>query len=371
MHRVLNASLLVLLITTASCTQNSSSSSPSASSAASAAPPASGSASAPTSGVQAAPVAIDPRLAEKFKAGASCKWSEEGLMQMCAASDDIEKLVKANLNDAMLDSCLAAMKDPAPSTRAMAGSCVYRYHFDLSDAESSKFAGRVFDAVLPLIEKETDSSVRAAMGWGLRGFSAPHVKKVDAVLATIKKLDPMKDGPAVDYLLDTAFDAYLMQATDEPSKDAVDLALQLAKTGSRGVRRTAYGLLAAAPSRAADGCPVLVGGIESDKDMWVEAVGAFSRLEEKCQAQIDAAAAAIVSRFEKAADPKRTSDDEIDQVGELRSFVKLPGLAKEQRGKIIKAAEKAAGSPKASAREKELIKLVVTDARDAGKAKKN
>lgn len=281
-------------------------------------------------------------------------------MQSCDASDALKKYVDAHKTPATLEGCLSAVSDTAPAIRVMASSCLYQYFFSVSTLEAKPTAGRVFDVVLPAIEKETAPNVRAALATAIWQRDAASVEKTDAVVATLRKLQATKDGAAMAFLL-ASLHSY--QMSEELPANVAELATVYATAAHPEVRKEAYSMLAHAPSRAASSCPILGRAIATDKDSWSDALGAFTRLGKACEKEVERVNDALVQRLKRAADPKSTPADEIDMWGELRGYVASEIVTKEQREAIAKAADELAKAPKTDKRDKEIARTLATEAR--------
>ncbi len=320
------------------------------------------SASSSTSAAAARPPvgSVPAELRAKLDAGASCKWNEEGLMQACAADEPLKSYVESNRSPATLEGCLSAVSDEAPAIRVMAAACLYDYYFGISDLDAKPTAGKVFDVVLPAIERETSPGVRAALGTAIWQRDAASVGKTDAVISTLQKLDPAKDGRAMSFLVASL---YHFGMTEEPPKGVLDLAAGYAASPSASLRQDAYALMGYAPARAEAFCPLLRRAVEQDADKWTDALSALNGLGQACEREAEAVHAAILGRLERAADPAHQSADEISSWGELRSYVSSDLRTPAQRDAVAKAADKIAKGAKTSASHKKYATSLADDAR--------
>ncbi|MFO0552202.1 MAG: hypothetical protein U0271_27695 [Polyangiaceae bacterium] len=307
-----------------------------------------------------APPPIPAELRAKLDAGATCKWSDEGLMQSCDAEEQLKKYVEANHTPATLDGCLSAISDKVAAIRVMGSACLYDFYFGVSDVEAKPTVGKVFDVILPAIEKETEPGVRAALGSAIWQRDALSVDKADAVVATLKKLDPAKDGRAMSFMVASL---YWFGMNTEPPKGALDLAGTFAASPQSSLRQDAYALMGYAPSRAEEFCPILRKAIEEDADKWTDALSALGSLGKSCEKEGEAVQAAIVKRLERAADPEHKSNEDISSWGELRGYVSSAERTKDQREAIAKAADKVAKGAKTSDAHKKYAKSLAELAR--------
>jgi hypothetical protein len=281
-------------------------------------------------------------------------------MQSCDADEPLKKYVEANHTPATHDGCLSAVQDKAPAIRVMGSACLYDYYFGMSDADSKPTAGKVFDVVLAAIEKEAEPGVRAALGTALWQRDAASVSKADAVIATLKKLDPASDGRAMSFIVASL---YSFGMSEEPPKGALDLAATFAASPSPSLRQDAYALMGYSPSRAESFCPLLGKAIEADAVKWTDALSAFNGLGKACEKEAEAVHAAVLKRLERAADPDHKPAEEISSWGELRGYVTSELRTPEQRDAVAKAADKVAKGTNTSARHKEYATTLAADAR--------
>lgn len=322
--------------------------------------------SSATAGASAA-AAPPPELLTRLEAGLDCQWAENGLPQSCPGATALERYVDANKTEVVLSGCLAALADTRPAVRKMVGTCLYQYHFGNSDQAAKPYSARVFDAVLPAMLNETDEHGRAALANGVWQHSAASAERVDAVVATVRKLDRDRDGHAIGSLMDTLHEIPIASDAPELPKSVVDLALEVSQSPSAWARRSAYSLLSLAPTRASEVCPVLAKATESGST-WREAVYSLAQLDAACAAQHEAVTSAIVAHLERGAAPTHPPEDDVSSVSELLTYVHREAVPAEHKERIAKAADQLLKAPKLDAREKGYVQHLADAAR--GKEKK-
>jgi hypothetical protein len=312
------------------------------------------------SGTSSTGAPIPAELRAQLDAGAGCKWSESGLMQSCPASDALKKYVDAHKTPATLDGCLTAISDASPPIRVMASSCLYQYYFSTNTLEAKPTAGKLFDVVLAAIDKESVPNVRAALATAIWQRDAASVGKTDAVVATVRKLQASKDGPAMAFIL-ASLHSY--QMSEELPTNVAELATVYATAVHPEVRKQAYGMLVHARSRAQSTCSIFARAVSTDKEAWSDALSAFTRLGKPCEKEVVRVNEALVQRLERAADPKGTPADEIDTWGELRGYVASEIVPTAEREAIAKAADKIARGAKTSKSDQDIARTLASEAR--------
>ena len=71
---------------------------------------------------------VDPQLAELFAEGKDCTWNQYGVAS-CKTAKKIAKLAfNKQSNRELAASCAAALKDPTPSTRGLAATCLKSFN---------------------------------------------------------------------------------------------------------------------------------------------------------------------------------------------------------------------------------------------------
>ncbi len=300
-----------------------------------------------------------PPLREKLEAGGSCKWDSAGALTSCDALAALEGYVKDNRTPATFDACLAALKDGRAFVRVLASSCVRHFYASGPAPEDQAVVGRTFDAVLDAVGKEPDPGARAALAVALQDQRAWPAGKSDAVLATLEKLDPNRDGRAMSRLLDTLF-AF---GGPKPPEGALDRAATWSASTEPDLRQSTYRMLLYAPSRAGTSCPLLRQAILEDPIMWLSALTVLTKLGDPCKDEVPRVNDAIVARLEGAADPARKPEAGINSWQPLTGYVYSDLPSKAQREQIAKAAEKLEKAAVASSAEQAFAGRLARQAR--------
>ncbi|NUP11665.1 MAG: hypothetical protein HOW73_36935 [Polyangiaceae bacterium] len=300
---------------------------------------------------------VPAELAALLKSTEQCEIQENGLLHPCPPDRALEKYVESHASSETFDACLQALGDVASTTRVLAASCLAKYT-STARQERKAFSPRLFDAVLPAVEKEKDPKARGALARALDDVRAVDAKREKEVLAVLEELDAAKEGVATAELLHTF---YWFGMTEPVPKGAIDFALLQTTATSTELRHTSYDLLSYANDRAEQACPLLGKAVVDDDAEWSEALGALVSLE--CDKEVSVVNPSLVKRLEKAAATRDGWEDRLGSWGELRGYVKAQMVGKTERDAIAAAADKVARGGNVIASEKDIAKTLASEAR--------
>ena len=266
----------------------------------------------------------DPRIAALFQAGSDCTWNDIGLAT-CDAADKIKQLAFENQNDDQLAaSCLAALHDPAPTTRGLAAVCLGGF----TDRTRTPLMGAALDA----FAAEKDPKLRHAIAWAFSSDNASEGGVEPRVIALVRQLVAAGDDDAAASWLDSMFPQYMMQTTPPPSKDAGDLALELARKAGPHTQTRALEDVGLLVDRKADVCAALGDAVKTAQ--WSPAIETMTKFPAECARQLDTAIDVVAAKMiEGDLQPAMTLL--VDRVALTRAQVaKLAPAAKKMVAKV-------------------------------------
>jgi len=266
----------------------------------------------------------DPRIAELFTAGKDCSWNESGFTS-CEAAKKIKKLAFQNQSDDKLAaSCVSALRDPKPSTRGLAATCMNGFN----DRTRIPHLAAGLDA----FEAEKEPTIRVAIACAFSSGNARESGVEERVIALVRKLaaEP-QDNRVAACLLDSMFPQYLLQATKPPSKAAGDVALEmLSKAGSLKARAIeVVGLLS---DRKPEVCAALA-KIATSGDSWAPALDTMANLRDACLADLDPVIDVVVQAMNE-------NKYNTWQYQATRKLIRNVPLTKAQVKKLARASKK-------------------------------
>ena len=261
----------------------------------------------------------DPRIAALFQAGADCTWNDIGLAS-CDAATKMEELAFQSQNDDQLAaSCLAALHDPTPTTRGLAAVCLGGFN----DRTRTPLMGAALDA----FAAEKDPKLRHAIAWAFSRGNAKEAGVEPRVIALVRRLVAAGDDDAAANWLDSMFPQYMMQTTPPPSKDAGDLALELARKAGPHAQTRALEDVGLLVDRKPDVCAALADAMKTAR--WAPAIETMTKFPADCAAQVDAAVDVVAAKM-----------IEGDLQPAMKLLVQRVALTKAQVGKLAPAAKK-------------------------------
>lgn len=324
MLRLASASLVMVCLATVACDPKTDASG----SASAAAPGKSGQAAAPGGG---GAKGGDPAVLAELAKVKGCKFNnDDGWDGECKADEAFGEFRTKFIGEddakakKVVDSCIAGLDDGDVAVRASAASCV-NGNYDLTEAQK--------DALLAKLESEA--------AWAIKGDIAeavdkPTAKQAEKLVALGKK---WKSEPKAVSTLQGVVRA-LTPKDGEPSKDAVDLALELAGIeDASNLMADALQLAAKSPSRAADTCKKAAEIAKAGKAGWFLAAQIAGNMKDACKAELGTFVDAYVAAM---ASPNSVGNE----LTGLKQFLKNESLTKEQKDKIAKAAEELAKNGK-------------------------
>ena len=192
-----------------------------------------------------------------------------------------------------------------------------------NDRTRTPLMGAALDAFMA----EKDPNLRHAIAWAFSSGNAREGGVEPRVIALVRQLVAAGDDDAAASWLDSMFPRYMMQTTPPPSKDAGDLALELARKAGPHTQTRALEDAGLLVDRKPDVCAALGDAVKTAQ--WSPAIETMTKFSTECAVQLDGAVDVIAAKMVEG-----------DLQPAMKLLVERVALTKAQVARLAPAAKK-------------------------------